>query len=277
MKDPAEGPATEESTVREHLGWIVHESGPADAEHGILMIPGGLCPWRFYEDVVAELQFRGTGLRFVATTIPGHAGTPPPEDLSPEASATSAGHLAEDLGCDIVIGHSMGANVAIEMAALGTFSGPVVLLSPSFSREDEARFLWVLDRIGGIPGLSILAWNATTRVIPIAMKGFIPPQHRAAWTTELKKNNSRFMRAGVRRYFEYLIDQTSLVDRLCESGVKAWVVFGGPKDVGLKDEERRGLDACPNATLIDWPQAGHNTLGETAAVADLIVEAAKVA
>jgi pimeloyl-ACP methyl ester carboxylesterase len=267
MKDPVGEP-----TVREHLGWIIHESGPADAEHAILMIPGGLCPWRFYDDVVAEPQLRSAALRFVATTIPGHAGTPPPDDLSQEAYARSAGRLAKDCGCDIVIGHSMGANVAVEMAALGTFSGPMVLLSPSFSREDEARFLWVLDRIGRVPGLSILAWKAMTWIIPSAMKGFIPPGHREAWTAELKKNNWRFFRAGIRRYFEYLNDQTSLVDRLCESGVKAWVVFGGSKDVGLKDEERRGLDACPTVTLIDWPEAGHNTLGKTAAVADLIVK-----
>jgi hypothetical protein len=151
----------------------------------------------------------------------------------------------------------------------------VVLLSPTFSREDEARFLWVLDRVGRVPGLGILAWKAMTGMIPSAMKGFIPPEHREAWTAEMKRNNWRFFRAAIRRYFEYLSDQPSLVGRFCESGVKARVVFGGPKDVGLKDEERRGLDACTTATLIDWPEAGHNTLGETAAVADLIVEAAK--
>jgi pimeloyl-ACP methyl ester carboxylesterase len=277
MNDQVEAQATQQPEAREHLGWFIHESGPVEAEHAILMLPGGLCPWRFYEDVVAELQRRSARLRFVASTIPGHAGTPAPEDLSQEAYARSAGQLAMDLGCDVVIGHSMGANVAIEMAALGTFSGPMVVLSPSFSREDEARFLWVLDRIGRVPGLGVLAWKAMTRMMPNAMKGFIPQQHRATWTAELRKNDWRSLRAGVRRYFEYLNGQTSLVGRLCASGVKAWVVFGGSKDVGLKDEERRALDACPTTTLIDWPEAGHNTLGETIAVADLIVEAAKAA
>jgi pimeloyl-ACP methyl ester carboxylesterase len=277
MDDPVKAQATQEPETREHLGWIIHDSGPADAAHAVLMLPGGLCPWRFYEDVVAELQRRSAGLRFVATTIPGHAGTPPPEDLSQETYARSAGQLAKDLGCDVVVGHSMGANVALEMAALRAFSGPMVVLSPSFSREDEARFLWVLDRIGRVPGLGVLAWKAITRMMPSAMKGFIPPEHRATWTAELRKNDWRSLRAAIRRYFEYLTDQPSLVGRLCESGVRAWVVFGGPKDVGLKDEERRALAACPTTTLIDWREAGHNTLGETAAVADLIVEAAKLA
>jgi hypothetical protein len=39
-----------------------------------------------------------------------------------------------------VVGHSPGANVAIEMLAAGHFSGPLVLLAPSFSREDESKF-----------------------------------------------------------------------------------------------------------------------------------------
>src|SRR6476660_521023 len=161
------------------------------------MIPGGLCPAAFYEDIVAELGGRAEAPRCVATTIPGHAGTPAPEDLSTAAYAQSAGRLAQGLGCDMVIGHSMGANVAAEMAASGTFSGPVVLLSPAFSVEDEARFLAVLDRIGRVPGLGMLAWSAVTRMLPSAMKSTIPPEHREAWLAELKKNEWRLFRAGI--------------------------------------------------------------------------------
>jgi pimeloyl-ACP methyl ester carboxylesterase len=262
------------ANAREHRGWIIHESGPADAQHAVLMIPGGLCPWRFYEDVIGELRRRGVGFRCIATTIPGHAGTPPPDDLSQEAYARSAAELAKDLGCDIVIGHSMGANVVIEMATLGIFSGRMVLLSPAFSYEDEARFLWILDGIGRVPGVGGLAWRAMTAMMPSAMKEFIPTEHREAWTAELKKNDWRFFQAGIAAYSEYLKGGVPLVGRLCDSGVRAWVVFGGPKDTGLKDDERAVLDACPSISLLDWPDAGHNTLGQTAAVADLLVEVA---
>ena len=262
------------TATREHRGWIVHESGPADARHAILMIPGGLLPWNFYEDVIAELEGRGASLRFVATTLPGYAGTPPPEDLSAAAYARSAGELARDLGCDMVVGHSMGANVAIEMAAAGTFSGPVVLLSPAFSREDEPSFLWFLDRIGSAPGLGMLAWKAMVKMIPLGMKGFVPPEHREVWMGEMKKNDWRFFRDAIRSYGEDLDHEPSTVRRLCDSGVPASVVFGGRKDTGLSDEERRELQACATVTLIDWPDAGHNTLGQTAALADLIITVA---
>ena len=55
----------------------------------------------------------------------------PPEDVSIENYARLTAELAADLGCDVVVGHSMGANVALEMAASGAFSGPLVLLAPS--------------------------------------------------------------------------------------------------------------------------------------------------
>jgi pimeloyl-ACP methyl ester carboxylesterase len=269
-----QGPVADAPAVREHLGWIIHESGQSDAQHAILMIPGGLLPGAFFDDVITELDRRGEGLRCVATTLPGHAGTPPPNDLSPVACARSATRLAEDLGCDMVVGHSMGATVAIEMAASGGFAGPMVLLSPAFSREDEPGFIWALDRIARLPGVGAVAWGAMTRMIPSGMKGMIPSEHREAWMAELRKNDGRSFSAAVRAYGEYLGAQTSLVRRLCESGVKAHVVFGGPKDTKLKDDERNGLESCPTLSLVEWPDAGHNTLGQTDALADLIVTAA---
>jgi len=171
----------------------------------------------------------------------------------------------------------MGANVAIEMAASGVYSGRLVLLSPAFSRADEASFLWVLDRIGRIPALGGLAWKAMTAMIPSGMKGSLPSEHRQAWMAQLKKNDWRHFRSAVRSYSEYLSGQPALVGRLCDSGVKAWVAFDGPKDTRLTDGERRVLDACTTVHLVDWPEAGHYTLGETASVADLISEAASVA
>jgi pimeloyl-ACP methyl ester carboxylesterase len=271
------GPVADTPAVREHLGWIIHESGTSDAQHAILMIPGGLLAWVFFVDVIAELQRRGKGLGFVATTLPGHAGTPPPDDLSPAAYARTATRLAKDLGCDMVVGHSMGATVAIEMAASGAFSGPMVLLSPALSREDEPGFMWALDRIGRVPGIGALAWAAMTRMIPTGMKGMIPPEHRGAWMAELKKNDGQSFGAAIHAYGEYLSAQTSLVHRLCESGVKAHVVFGGPKDTRLTDNERNGLESCPNIRMVEWPDAGHNTLGQTEALADLIVTTANQA
>src|SRR6476659_2970757 len=115
--------------------WDVRESGPRDAEHTLLLLPGGMCSTVAMEPIMDALA--PAAIRVVAATLPGFGRTWHPDDLSIENYATLAGELAADVGADIVAGHSMGGNVALEMAAMGVFEGPLALLSPSFSREDE--------------------------------------------------------------------------------------------------------------------------------------------
>src|SRR4029078_13013025 len=94
--------------AREHTGWVVREQGPRDATHSVLLLPGALCSSVFYDDLLSEPTL--ADLRFVVTTLPGFGGTTPPMEISTENYATSAGRLAADLGCDVVVGHSLGAN-----------------------------------------------------------------------------------------------------------------------------------------------------------------------
>jgi pimeloyl-ACP methyl ester carboxylesterase len=105
--------------------WETVESGPADADRTVLLIPGGLNAARSYAELMAQPAL--SGVRLVAVTLPGHAGAPPPEDFSIETYARHAADLAAGLGCDAVLGFSNGATVALEMAASpprprGTFS-----------------------------------------------------------------------------------------------------------------------------------------------------------
>ena len=131
--------------ARHHLGWLLYESGPEVADHTVLLLPGALCTAAFYDELIAEPSLRRASIRFAATTLPGFGGTEPLDDLSVENYARVAGRLAADLGCDAVVGHSLGANVAIEMVATGAFKCHIVLLSPSLSRKDESKFPRALD------------------------------------------------------------------------------------------------------------------------------------
>jgi pimeloyl-ACP methyl ester carboxylesterase len=81
-------------------------------------------------------------------TLPGHGGTPPPEDFSIENYARLTAGLAAGFGCDVVLGFSLGASVALEMAASGAFCGPVVLLGPSLSPKDEPGFFRAIVWLG---------------------------------------------------------------------------------------------------------------------------------
>jgi hypothetical protein len=74
------------------------------------------------------------------------AGAPVAEDVSIPALARRAGELAKEHGCDVVVGFSHGATVALEMLLSGHFQGPVVLLGISLTSEDEAGFFRAVIR-----------------------------------------------------------------------------------------------------------------------------------
>src|SRR3954447_954466 len=259
----------------ESVSWDVRESGPLDAEHTVLLLPGGMCTTVAMEQIIAALA--PVAIRVVAATLPGFGRTWHPDDLSVENYAALAGKLAADVGADVVAGHSLGANVAIEMVATGAFDGPVALLSPSFSREDEAKELGAMNRIGRVPGVGLLAWMAMVKVMPRAMKSKLPAESADALAADLGNNDARFCRALVRRYYEYLDRHGSLVARLCDSRVKAVVAFGDNDEIGLTDEERRGLEACSTVSLVTISDATHFMVVEQPAqIAKLICDLAGV-
>jgi len=252
--------------------WDVRRAGPYEAAHRVLMIPGGLCTTEFYADVMAEPAVAELGL--VAVTMPGFGDTEAPEDASMENYARLLAEFAVESGCEVVVGHSLGANVAIEMAAADLFKGPLVLLSPTFSRRDEATFLAVMNVLGRVPGLGGASWAGMLKLLPKAMKRELPAHRAEALAADMAGNDPATCRRIVRRYYEYLDRYPSLVPRLCEAAVPAWVVRGDHDEIGLTDGERRGLEACPHVRMVTVPDAGHAVLVEQPArVADVVVEA----
>jgi pimeloyl-ACP methyl ester carboxylesterase len=214
--------------TREHLGWVLHESGPESADHT--------------------------------------------EDMSMESYSRLAGQLASDLGCDAVVGHSLGANIAVEMASAGEFSGPLVLLSPSFSRRDESKFPRALDRLSRV--LGHLPYSLMLKIIGPAMKSGLPPPRREALIAELKNNDPRFARRQTHLYLEYLDRHGSLAPRLADSGVPAWVVYGENDDIGITDDERDVLAASRHVSIVRIADAGHFTLNQQPGqIANLVLEA----
>ena len=255
---------------------MVREIGPArpaDPSHTVLLIPGGLCTAAFYEDLVQEPALAGAPIRFVATTIPGFGDTPPLADISMENMSRTAGQVASELGCDAVVGHSIGGNIALEMVAAGDFAGPVLLLEPSFTRADEAKELTIIDRIGRIPVLGGLVWRVALASMGRAMKNELPPDRLGPLVAEMRKASPSFCKAQTASYLSYLDHHGSLVPRLCDSGATALVAFGDRSMIGFTDEERRALDACPATTVIDVADSGHMMMyDQPARTAELVVE-----
>ena len=118
--------------------WEVLTAGPEDADRSVLLLPGGANAARSYDLVMAQPAL--SGVRLVATTMPGMAGAPLSGDVSVPALSRRAGELAKSHRCDVVVGFSHGATVALDMELSGYFEGPVVLLVISLSTKDEAAF-----------------------------------------------------------------------------------------------------------------------------------------
>ena len=237
-------------------GWIVREFGQKESERTALLLPGALSSHVFFEDVAAASAL--DTVRMVATTLPGYAGTPVPADDRIETYASQAGRLAATVGANIVVGHSLGANVALEMAAAHHFSGPLVLISPTFSRQDESIAPRVLDKLSRV--LGPLPYSLVLKLIGGMIKGSVPENRHAALAAEFKKNDARSVRRLTHTLMRYYDSHGNLVPRLCDSGSRAWVVFGEKDEIKLQAEERRQLEACPHVTLVTIQGAGHFSL-----------------
>ncbi len=260
------------------LQWELRKSGPVDAAHRVLLLPGGICTAAFFDDLRSEPALAQAPIQLVAATLPGFAGTPAPHDVSIESYAKIAGDLARTLGCTVVVGHSFGANVAIEMVGARVFSGPLVLISPSFSSADEMKGMPFLVRFGRIPLVGPLPWMALMKVIPSATKGRLPADRKEELAAELKRSDAGFFRRSLGAYFAHLDRYQSLVPRLLESGVRSWVVFGEHDDTNLAEDERQQLERSPETKLVIIQDSGHFSMIDKASrIAELVLEAVDAA
>src|SRR6476620_9046442 len=93
--------------------WELVTAGPPEADQSVLLLPGGANAARSFNLVMADPGL--SGVRLVATTLPGMAGAPLFEDVSIPALSRRAAELAEEHRCGVVAGFSHGATVALDM------------------------------------------------------------------------------------------------------------------------------------------------------------------
>jgi pimeloyl-ACP methyl ester carboxylesterase len=251
--------------------WELREAGPVDAEHTVLLLPGGMCSAGSYAEVMAEPALAGT--RLVAATLPGQAGAPPPDDYSVENYARLTGELATKVGADVVVGFSMGACVAVEMVASGGFTGPAVLLGVSLSAKDEPAFFRAIVRLGGVLGglpAAVLAKGAASMVKRVPVSA----ERQAELRDDFRKTVPQNERQGLREYLRWLDQHERPAERLCRAGVPMWIVHAEKGDGGLTDDERGTLEACPHAHLVTIPGSVFFLPNEVPGrIADTILEA----
>src|SRR3954452_23166929 len=229
------------------IDWELREGGPADAQHGVLLLPGGMCSAGSFAELIAEPAL--ADLRLIAVTLPGHAGASPPDDYSIENYAQLTSELATKVGADVVVGFSMGASVALEMCVSGAFVGPAVLLGISLSTKDEPGFFRALVGLGSVLGglpAAVLAKGANSMVKRIPVSA----DRQAELRADFRKNTARHTMAALREYVRWLGRHDHPADRLCQAGVPTWIVHAEKGDGGLTRAERQKLEACSHAHLV---------------------------
>jgi pimeloyl-ACP methyl ester carboxylesterase len=224
--------------------------GPSDADRSVLLLPGGANAARSFDLVMAEPAL--SGVRMVATTLPGMAGAPLTEEVSIPALARRAGELAAEHECDVVAGFSHGATVALEMVLSGHFHGPVVLLGISLTTEDEATVFRAVvrasQRVGSWPMAVMM------RLLPLmARSAKTPDRHKAELVEDLKQNRPGDSLRLCIEYLDYIGAHRAYAVELASSAHPVWVVHAEKGDGGLTDAERATLEAAPNVTLVTLP------------------------
>jgi hypothetical protein len=177
--------------------WELLIAGPEDADRSVLLLPGGANAARSFDLVMADPALSGAP---GGHDHAGMAGAPLAGDVSVPGMARTAAELATAHRCDVVVGFSHGAAVALEMLLSGNFRGPVVLLGISLTTEDEAGFFRNTVRLSQKVGRWPL--GLLLRLLPLMVRSVkIPEPHKRELIEDLKQN-----RAGdaVRVSAEYL-------------------------------------------------------------------------
>ena len=232
--------------------WEVLTAGPEDADRSVLLLPGGANAARSFNLVMAEQAL--SGVRLVATTLPGMAGAPLTADVSVQAMARRAGMLAEEHRCDVVVGFSHGATIALEMLLSGHFHGPVVLLGISLTTKDEAGFFRAVvrasEKLGSWPMAILL------RLLPLmARSAKTSEPHKRELIEDFKQNKAGDSVRVSTEYLDYIAADRDYAADLAATGRPVWVVHAEKGDGGLTDTERTTLEAAATVHLVMIPGA----------------------
>jgi pimeloyl-ACP methyl ester carboxylesterase len=227
--------------------------GPLDADRSVLLLPGGANAARSFDLVMAEPAL--SGVRLVATTLPGMAGAPVSAEVSIPAVARRAGELARENACDVVVGFSYGATIALDMVLSGYFQGPVVLLGLSLTTPDESTFFRYVVRVSQKVGRWPMA--ILFRLMPLmARSAKTSERHKKDLIEDFKQNRAGDAVRVCGEYLDYIAADRNFAAELAASGSPVWVVHAEEKgDGGLTDAERATLEAAPNVTLVTIPGA----------------------
>jgi pimeloyl-ACP methyl ester carboxylesterase len=250
------------TTSRQVDGWLLIETTPAEERRRVLLLPGWLCTDEIFADLLAEPTLAAAGVRLVAANPPGFKGLPLTEgcDATIPAYADLLERLAARERPDVILGHSYFANVCIELAARGTFAGPLVLVSPSLRRAAEPGDSRTLDRLLRVPGLGALVLRLAYAGLESLFSAYFTPETRhrlKAVVAEARRFPRPIARRLITGFFDDLRRHGDLTPRLAASRNPVWYVRGEQDNIKLPEDARAALTASGHVTFHDVPGSKH--------------------
>jgi pimeloyl-ACP methyl ester carboxylesterase len=244
---------------RDASGWSLLERVQPNAQNRMLLLPGLFCSAAFYTDVLADPLLEEAGVTAIAADPPGFAGRPVPKgfDYSIEGYAALVEEFAGRESIGLIVGHSLSANICIEVAARHRFRGPLLLLSPSLSADDEEKDTRSLNDASRTPVVRTLVWMTIDRMLRKGMRDRLPADRRDELLAEMTRNPHAASRAQLIACFDHMAAHGGLAQRLATAQSTVWVGRGDRDEVAISDEERRWLDEGANVELKTIPGAGH--------------------
>lgn len=258
---------------RECAGWLLVE-GPA-AANKVLLLPGLMGSDAVFAPLLAEPALEAASIQALAGNPPGFKGLPAPRDFefTVEGYAELVENLAaaEDIG--VIVGHSYSANVLIEVAARGRYSGKLVLISPSLSRAAEAKDLRDLDRFSRNRALRAPVWWLTYLMMKSVFKPYFQdPALLAEVTAAARLIPANVARRTLLGFFDHLDRHGDLAARLATTRVPVRYLRGDGDDIGFTDDQRSTLGRNPLIAVHEIPGARHFAMcDQPAAVAAHLV------
>ncbi len=246
--------------TRMNNGWLLVETDPPETRYKVLLLPGLQGSDVAFSRLMGLQAFADAGVKLIAGNPPGFKGQPLSEnfDCSVEAYAAAVYALALDEGIDLIVGHSFGANVLIEMVREGESLGPLMMISPCLERSAETKDLRQLDGLSRNPLMRDLAWRIAYGRMASVFKPYIDDEPMlAAVVADARAMPREVGRRILVNYFDHMDRHGDLATVI--AGVENPICFvrGEHDDIGFSNVQRSQLDAAPNVHMHDLPGARH--------------------